>query len=200
MGNLSALIYDLEIIKGIPGKTRIPKIEYCEGWNDFENMGISVGAYGWLDEEPIHAFYWEDEGDRQRFVEALQAADIISGFNSLSFDDNLLSANGVKAQTNYDILLEVRLAAYGSTSWKDQPETASYRSADIVEANGMEKTGDGALAPVKWQKGERKWVLDYCHNDVFIERETLKLLLQGTLKDPNNSQVLQGRPLEAYAY
>jgi hypothetical protein len=41
-------IFDLEIIKAIPPKDeadRIPGIEYCAGWKDFENMGISCISF-----------------------------------------------------------------------------------------------------------------------------------------------------------
>ena len=47
---MRALIYDIEIIKAIPSKNgeRITGIEYCEGWKDHANMGISViGAMTW---------------------------------------------------------------------------------------------------------------------------------------------------------
>lgn len=200
MPDVSALVYNLEIIKGIPGKTRIPRIAYCSGWNDFNNMGISVGAYAWLDKEPIEAFYWEDEFNRLKFIEALQSADIVSGFNSLAFDDRLLSANGVKARTSYDVLLEIRLAAYGSTNWKEQPEGDSYRLGDLSAANGMKRTGDDAFAPIDWQTGKREKVLEDCRNDVMIERSTLKLLLEGSLQNPNDKNMLQGRALAAYPY
>ena len=40
---MNAIVYDTEIKKGILGKNEqaIPNIEYCAGWRDFENMGIS---------------------------------------------------------------------------------------------------------------------------------------------------------------
>jgi hypothetical protein len=38
------IIVDIEILKAIPksGEALIPGIEYCAGWRDFENMGITV--------------------------------------------------------------------------------------------------------------------------------------------------------------
>ena len=37
------LIYDCEIAKAIQGRneTRLEGVEYCDGWEDFGNMGIS---------------------------------------------------------------------------------------------------------------------------------------------------------------
>lgn len=116
----STLIYDLEIIKCLPpaiGEERSPDLQYCEGWSDFENMGISTAAYGWLDGGDPIAFEWQDTTARSKFIESLNQADIVSGFNSINFDDNLLKANGVEVLTGYDILFECRLAAYGSINF-----------------------------------------------------------------------------------
>lgn len=47
------LVYDIEIIKAIPQKDSPKKqgIEYCKGWHDHQNMGISViGAYSFEDD------------------------------------------------------------------------------------------------------------------------------------------------------
>jgi hypothetical protein len=54
----------------------------------------------------------------------------------------------------------------------------------------MEKTGNGALAPIWWQTGQRQKVRDYCRNDAQIEREVLRLLLNGELIDPNTNKKL----------
>lgn len=198
---MKTLIYDLEILKCIPSKgARFDGYEYCEGWRDFENMGISACAYGWLDSEDVSVFDWADLPERQGFLNAIAAAEIISGSNSLAFDDQLLAANGVQARTGYDILLEARLVAYGSTSWEDQPEGYSYKLDSITQANGLKKTGSGTLAPQWWQDSRRDEVLAYCKNDVIIERATLRSLLAGTLIDPNTGEPLKGRPLGRYVY
>lgn len=42
------IIYDCEIVKAIPNKEGllIPNIQYCAGWREFSEMGIScIGAY-----------------------------------------------------------------------------------------------------------------------------------------------------------
>ena len=196
---MKILIYDLEIIKAIPSVETIPGIEYCEGWRDFENMGISVCAYCYPDSLPI-VFDWADEHQRLIFQQELHESDIISGFNSHGFDDNLLAANGILARTNYDILYECRLAAYGSTNYLDQPKGHSYKLTDIVAANGMEKTGRGDLAAIWWQQGERSKVREYCYNDALIERNTLKLLLAEKLINPSTGEIFHPRPLANYAY
>ena len=59
------LIYDLEIVKAIPDrkKAREPDIEYCSGWHDHANMGVSViGAYDAI-EDRFRVFTKEAFGD-----------------------------------------------------------------------------------------------------------------------------------------
>jgi DEAD/DEAH box helicase domain-containing protein len=197
---MKTLIYDLEIIRCIPGKVRFSDFDYCDGWRDFANMGISVAAYGWFDREDPIVFDWADDVARSSFIQAIKAADIISGFNSSGFDDHLLAANGVEVKTTYDILFECRLAAYGSFDYRDQPEGHSYALDPICRSNGLVKTGSGSLAPQWWQLGEKEKVRRYCQNDVRIEREVLRLALDGALVDPNSGQRLSVRPLAPYQY
>lgn len=45
---MSVIVYDIEIIKAIPGRNgeREEGIEYAEGFHDHANLGVSViGAY-----------------------------------------------------------------------------------------------------------------------------------------------------------
>ena len=198
---MKTLIYDLEIVRCIPSSSaRFDGYEYCEGWRDFENMGISVCAYGWLLGTAITAFKWRDAEPRALFFEALKEADIVSGFYSSAFDDKLLAANGMPIRTNYDILAETRLAAYGSIEWQKQPDGASYKLDAIAQANGQKKIGSGSLAPQWWQEGLEQKVLDYCSHDVAVERKMLKMLLAGILIDPNTGKMLKGRDLADYNY
>lgn len=189
------IVYDAEIIKCIPNGKPSLDYEYCGGWDDFENMEISViGFYSdkkslWFNGychclKPFHDF--------QRLVN--NESQII-GFNSKQFDDNLCKANGIKIKTTYDLLEEVRLAAFGSPLWQDTPKGHSYSLDAIARANGMTKTGSGALAPQLWQEGKHQEVIDYCVNDVKLTVELLNLGLKGKLINPNNGKYLQLRPL-----
>jgi len=107
------IIYDCEIFAGIESKPekRFDDIQYCNGWRDFEGMGLTVvGVYD----------YWEDryrvfmEDNFHDFMAMLisQNAPFV-GFNSIPFDNQLLRANGfVLDDVNcYDILREVWVAA-----------------------------------------------------------------------------------------
>jgi DEAD/DEAH box helicase domain-containing protein len=185
---MKILFYDCEIIKCLPDRlgARKPGFEYCDGWRDFQNMGIScIGYSSGLNGELIASIApFED------FSAAFEGA-IIIGFNSRDFDDNLCAANGIEISTHYDLLEEVRIAAYGSISWKNQPKGYSYSLGAIGEANGFPKTGSGALAPELWQQGKYQEVLDYCLNDVALTRHLFKLGLTGKLIDPNTGHFLK---------
>ena len=192
------IIYDCEIIKCIPQKgVNLEKFyEMCKGWDDFKNMGISCVGLGYSDgtldcwashKEPLQAL--------QYIFQKVARNKKIVGFNSKSFDDNLMAANGVIARTDYDLLEEIRLAAYGSSRWEDTPPGFSYSLDAIARANGEAKSGSGALAPQLWQQEKYQEVIDYCLNDVKITKKLLHLGLEGKLKDPNTGKLLQLRPL-----
>lgn len=190
------IIYDCEIIRCIPGPNgeRKPGLQYCDGWGDHSHMGISV--IGTVDGAGItQAFLepstgWKDSPFQSFIDAAKQEGKIIVGFNSLSFDDNFCKANGINISTDFDLLREVRIAAYGTPEWADQPKGSNYSLAAITAANGAKKTGHGATAPELWQAGKRQEVIDYCINDCLITRQMLELFLRGQLIDPNTGSFL----------
>ena len=195
------VFYDLEIAKLIPPRdgTLMEGYDFCEGWSDFPNMGIAVAAWycSWLD-DGHQIGYWADGYDfplQDMFVSLCDDA-IVVGFNSINFDDKLMAANGMQVSTRYDLLQEIRLAAYGSPDWEDQPKGYRYSLDAIARANGMAKTGSGELAPKLWQDGQHQSVIDYCKNDVKVSVELLKLGQAGNLVDPNTGKALQLRLLE----
>jgi hypothetical protein len=187
-------VYDAEILKCIPAKGQPldPDLGYCKGWKDFPGMGIScVAGVSSLGDSAI----WDSRGISpldQWFPLEIQ----IVGFNSKSFDDRLMAANGIQVQTDYDLLEEIRLAAFGSIRWQDTPRGRSYALGKLGEANGCPKTGSGELAPELWQRGQYEAVLQYCLNDVKITRILLEKGLEGTLLDPNTGSLLKLRSLE----
>ena len=98
------LVYDIEIVKAILKKDEqiVEGIEYCEGFHDHENCGISV----------ICAHDWETDRYRvftqENFNEFEQLARdrTVAGFNSLAFDDKVCEANSIQVYTEYDLLVE----------------------------------------------------------------------------------------------
>lgn len=189
------IIYDCEILRCIPNGAYFSGYEYCEGWDDFYNMGIACIGYS-IDFKEAQCFEWADLDRRVEFLEAIDNEFEVIGFNSVKFDDKLLDANGFQVSTTYDLLEEIRIAAYGSSRWEDQPEGYSYALGKLGEANGYHKTGSGSLAPQWWQEGRKDEVMAYCKNDVMITGSLLQLGIEGKLVDPNNGKLLKLPPAQ----
>ena len=179
------LIYDLEIVKAIPDrkKAREPDIEYCAGWDDHANMGVSViGAYDVI-EHRFRVFTKEAFGD----FEALAKDRMVIGFNSIHFDDRVLAAIGINVTTEWDLLQEMWVAAGLGREFKLSSHIGFGLDA-TAKANGFSgKTGWGGAAPIQWQRGEYGRVIDYCLEDVRLTWRLVKQVLElGELQDPRN--------------
>ena len=167
-------------------------------------MGISViGCYLQGFNKLTNGFYSFTNLDNsipfvcKSFQELLDEGAFLVGFNSRKFDDALLKANNIFAQTDYDLIEEIRIAAYGTPHWKKQPRGSSYSLSAIASANGMKKTGKSELAPKLWQQGKRQKVIDYCLNDVRLTVDILRLGQKGKLIDPNTGKYLKLRDLKS---
>ena len=193
------LIYDCEIIKAIrdPKKVDLAHIEYCNGWDDYENMGISVIGVNFISEEGDVIFNHNATLNRDLGIEAFQdgldVTDILVGFNNQSFDDKLLKANGFvipENAVNYDLLAEIWEGA-GLGREFVYPTHAGFGLDAICKANGLgEKSGDGANAAILWQKGKYQEVIDYCENDIKLTRKLFDLIQEtGEIKDPREYNV-----------
>lgn len=200
---MNYLLYDTEIIKMIPQRDQPndARFDYCTGWTDHASMGISVIGIIDQDEE---AFAVVPDGDYNhsdlRWFQKKAAKVPIVGFNSRSFDDKLMQAHGIQIKTDYDILEEVRIAAGYAADYRSVPKGFSYKLDAIARANGLAKTGNGALAPLLWQQGKRQQVIDYVLNDVKITRAILELGLKGELVDPNTNRFLKLKPLDVVPF
>lgn len=188
------LIYDCEIIKAIrdPKKVDLAHIDYCNGWEDYENMGISVIGVNFISEEVDEVFNHNVNNNYDLaipgFQPVLEATDILVGFNNQSFDDKLLKANGFvipEHVVNYDLLVEI-WEGVGLGREFVYPTHAGFGLDAICKANGLgEKSGDGANAAVLWQKGKHQEVIDYCENDIKLTRKLFELIQEkGEIKDP----------------
>ena len=184
---MNAIVYDTEIKKGILGKNEqaIPNIEYCAGWRDFENMGISCLCAHDLAADRIQVFMDDNLG---RFGELLSATDLVVTFNGIGFDNRLLEANGiiVPGEKNYDILAEAWKAdGLDPTSFNFNTH-GGYGLDALCEANGIgKKSGHGAKAPVWWQHGKLGQLISYCLDDVALTVELFRRIERGeALKHP----------------
>lgn len=188
---LSACVYDLEIVKGIVGKGEqpVPGIEYCAGWHDHANMGISVlGAYDYLEER--YRVFCKD--NMEEFLKLSTERKYLVTFNGLSFDNKVIAASipnvkFIPSENDYDILVELWAAAGLGPKFAYPTHTGFGLDAVCLANFGTRKTGHGAKAPVDWQRGNIGDVIDYCLNDVALTKRAFDAILaNGGLRDPRS--------------
>lgn len=175
----SIVVFDAEIKK---------RIEDCSrGWNSHDEMGISVLVI--FDYRTMRYRVFDDRNSEEA-ISLLWNADKAVGFNTVNFDWKLIRATypamildgqpepithrfkgfGRRSQ-DFDILREIWLSL-GLNPNIFKPEThGGYKLDDVAfETIGMRKSGDGAKAPVLYQEGRFAELVDYCIEDVRIER------------------------------
>lgn len=189
---MNAIIYDIEIKRSILGKKERPieGIEYCAGWHDHANMGIScICAYDYV--EGRYRVFMED--NLQAFADLVAARDMIVGFNSIAFDNAVCSHNGihVPVEKSYDILVELWRGA-GLGAQFEYPSHAGFGLDASCAVNfGTRKSGNGALAPVLYQRKQFGELVDYCINDVVLTKQLLDLIVEkGEVADPRGTGTL----------
>ncbi len=170
---MNIVIYDLEIKKAILGRGEkpIPGIEYCGGWTDYKGMGVSVlEAYNTVDQ----MYYTFLDDNIKGFQELIDKADCVAGYNNISFDNNVVAAQGINIPDvkNYDLMREaLKGAGYGDQTTR----MAGYKLDTFCEVNlGAHKTEDGAMAPVMWQRGQFGRVIQYCRWDTRLTVDLIK--------------------------
>lgn len=171
---MNALVYDIEIVNAIPpkGDERLSGLTYCDGWHDYANMGISViGAYDYA--QSRYRVFCED--NRAAFHEVCHSADLLVSFNGLAFDNPVIRACWFGENFDfdakcYDVLVEQWAAAGLGATFRYPTHAGFGLDATCERTLGLGKTGNGALAPVQWQRGEIGAVIDYCLNDVFLTK------------------------------
>ena len=179
------LIYDIEIVKAIPDRNgeRLPDINYCEGWDDKASMGVSVICAYDITDDRYRVFTKECFKD----FEELASENLLIGFNSIHFDDEVLKHEGINVRTQYDLLQELWVAAGLGRDFQ-YPSHAGFGLNATAQANEMgNKTGWGGYAPVQWQRGEYGSVIDYCLEDVRLTWHLVRQVLDvGALRDPRS--------------
>lgn len=175
--NEDHVVVDVEIEKTIE--------ELPGGWNATDKMGVAC------------ACVWEYSGQRMRVygpkdVEDLQTrllkADRISGYNIWNFDFPVIwgiSKNDWKNDSAFAMPVKERLMAKTNDLlrriWlsldlnpdRFVPRThGGWKLDDVAEATlGVGKIGHGANAPKWYQEGLIQKVVNYCSDDVAIERD-----------------------------
>ena len=183
------IVFDCEIKEEIDGKNVT--------WGTPEKMGVSVACsfdYRTLD----YNVYLDD--NLHELYERINNADMVCGFYTLGFDIPLLDATRVfgsdggeilkkklRTDNHYDILYWSRR----STGWKDgQRFPSGMKLNDHLDAMfGMQKTEDGAQAPVFYKQGKMGKLISYCLADVARERKVFEHIWNlGWVKTPTHGQ------------
>lgn len=158
------VVYDCEIENEIDGQSVT--------WSTYDKMGFSVGCLYDYRTDDYHVYFRDDIKD---LAGRLNEADLVIGFNTMGFDNNLLRALGsdLKADgelKNYDLLHHSRSAC----GWRqgDRFPTGLKLDNHLEATFGKAhmKTEDGAMAPVMWRQGQRGRTVTYCLGDVKRER------------------------------
>lgn len=185
---MKLMVYDAEIVNAIPekGQPQEMDIRYCAGWGDKEGMGVSViSAYVW---DHGYRIFMRDNFDAFRAL-AEDPDMLCMGFNNRVFDDILVErALGIRIDVHrsWDLLRAVRVAR------RESPGLVGGISLDkLCRANFLPgKTGDGAQAPILWQRGKTGQVIDYALNDCRQTVALVELVMAGRLRDPDSGRVL----------
>lgn len=189
------LVLDAEIEKAIPdrGGARLAGIEYCEGWRDFANMGLAcLGGWQCWDGR---ARVW-DKHTIVTVEDVIDECDYVVTFNGLAFDGPLLEQHKVKIPEHKHVDLLVAIwKANGLGPHFIYPTHAGFGLDAVCKVNEIgQKTGNGAMAPVLWQRGQYGEVIDYCLNDVWMTRELARKGCCNILASPKNNS--RGMALE----
>lgn len=168
----SCIIYDAEIKRCIPpkGGQLDLTLSYCEGWHDFAGMGIACLCV-WDCQENVPLVFCDD--NLMEFQKLVDSRQVCVGFNSLRFDDQLLLANGITVPhyKSYDLLRELWVSDGLDPNNFDFKTHGGYSLENCCQVNfGIGKSGDGAQAPVDWQRGRVARVITYCMRDTMLTR------------------------------
>ncbi len=184
------MVYDIEIIRAIPSPNapREEGIEYVESWTDFSSMGIAVLACYDYARDCSRVFCQDNLAD---FLTLAHSHDICVGFNNHRFDNKILESNALVLNSSYDLFEEIQRGL--KLNFNNPAERrAGYGLSSMAFANfRANKSGDGAQAPIDFQRGRIGKTVDYCLQDVYLTKRLLdKVIRRGFLNDPHDTKTL----------
>src|SRR6266705_4872172 len=159
------------------GETAIKDIEYCEGWKDYANMGVSCVCTCDMDSHLSRVFTTSRLPDLAEYVRDKATG----GFNTRRFDMPLLEVHGVtfNQDKHFDALEQIWLRLGLDPDQFSELHKGWGLDAGMQATFGLAKTGHGAVAPIWWQQGHHSKVIDYCLNDVWLEAKLIAHMLKG---------------------
>ena len=194
------LVFDAEIFRAIATKPDERErydemgIQYVTDWNAFSEMGIACLCAPTLAEclnakdgaalyREAMFFTGQTIGNIEYYFNQF---DFFVSYNGVSFDWKLLNANGCypDPEKHYDLANEVK-----RLTRKLRPP----KMDDLAGANNLpRKTGSGAMAPVMWQQGKQREVIEYCFSDCIVLAHLFQRVLErGSLQNPYTGQLIQ---------
>ena len=180
---MNTIIYDIEIAKAIPSPNSYCEkgIKYCSGWADHARMGISVICCYDYQYDRYRVFCDDNKEEFMALVN--DRGPLCVGFNNIPFDNAVIAATPGWLAPNdamcYDLLREIWIAS-GLEPTFNRKTHGGVGLAAVCEKNfNTSKSGNGALAPVDWQRGKYGTVIDYCLNDIRLTKQLFDLVLAG---------------------
>jgi uncharacterized protein YprB with RNaseH-like and TPR domain len=132
------------------------------GWNNKHKMGISV-AVTYSTRDKAYRIYQESEV--QDLVQQLLKADLVVGFNHISFDYEVLMA-----YTVVDLRDQVRSLDLMVELEKLLGHRLKLDAVASATLGGISKIADGLDAIRWWQQGEVLKIAEYCCFDVKVTK------------------------------
>lgn len=155
--SMSVITFDLEIA--------VPVEEVSGGWEAVRRGDAGVSCLCLYDTSSSR-YHVYDEHDLEEGMAHLNEADLLVGFNSISFDTPIMeSITGYTVNPiQYDILAEV---------WRALPSRQKgYRLAEICDRLALgTKVQTGESAPNLYRSGRMGKLIDYCIQDVHLTRK-----------------------------
>lgn len=184
---IDCVVYDVESARCMRDKwgrePEVPGMLYADQ-GDWKSIGIAaIAAVDTRDGVP--RLFLQDNLDA---FFALIVGRCVAGHSNDGFDDPLIRAHGAVISRSYDMLRKMR-AAVGEPEHYVRGTTRAGRKVNDfarVNLNGMQKSDDGANAPILFQTGKIGQLCDYVLRDVAIEYRLIMKL--PTLIDPLRMQ------------
>ena len=168
-------VFDLEIKRTIESLSK--------GWQSHDEMGISCLCLYDYANGRYRVF---DDSSKLDCMAILNGYDLVVGYNTVGFDWKVINATWVdlyntlpRTSKDFDILREI-WKAKGLNPDVFNPRTHGGTKLDDVayETIGMRKTLDGATAPKLYQQHRIAECIDYCIEDVRIEKTLFEFVVE----------------------
>ena len=131
------------------------------GWDRKADMGISVAV---TFSTALNRYRIYDESDVEELVEELRSADLVIGFNHVSFDYEVLMGHTILDLPSYTRNLDLMVDL--ETTLQHRPKL----DAVAGETLGEHKTAVGTDAIKWWQEGRLMDIAEYCCFDVKVTK------------------------------